>query len=82
MVSDLAADPEVQREAVTAHSRDRPTVPALRKLKFWENPAPASAAMTELSHADNVNIKNACMCKWTEHTVDTFHTKLLVLVKF
>ena len=53
-----AADPVRQCEAVTTNSGERPTVSALRKLKFWENPGPV---MMDLSPVDNVNIEmHAC----------------------
>lgn len=61
MVSVLATDPVIQFEAVTTNSRECPTVPALRKLQFWENPTPVCFAMTDFSPADNVNIEmHAC----------------------
>lgn len=51
----------IQDEAVTTHSRKSPTVPALRKLKFWENPSFVCSAVTDLNPADNVNIDlHAC----------------------
>ena len=53
--------PGIQCEAVTTNSRQRPSVPALRKLKFWENPAPVCSVMTDFSPVVNVNIEmHAC----------------------
>lgn len=56
-MSVLTTDPVIQRGAVTTNSRERPTVPALRKLQFWENPGPVCSAMMDLSPVDNVNIE-------------------------
>lgn len=57
-MSALATDPVVWCEAVTTHSRERPAVPALKKTQILgKNSAPLSAAITDLSPADNVNIK-------------------------
>lgn len=85
-MSALATDPVLQREAVTANSRERPMVPALRKPKFWENPAPVCSAMTDLSPVDNVNIEmHACAngLNTRRHIccrLDTFHPKGWLLV--
>lgn len=67
-MSALATDPAIQCEAVTTNSRERPTVLALRKLKFWENPGPACSGMMDLSPVDNVNMEMyACANRLNTH---------------
>lgn len=57
----------IQDEAVTTHSRKSPTVPALRKLKFWENPSFVCSAVTDLNPADNVNTDLRACANVFEH---------------
>ena len=73
-------------EAVTTNSRQRPSVPALRKLNFWENPAPVYSVMTDLSPAVNVNIEmHACAnglntCRHIRCRLDAFQSEQVCIV--